>query len=181
MRQLLVPLLSLPLLACQSAALFDNSASLPPAGSRLVLKQELTIPAGTAHVTLQGGRVVSGNDVRSYHPYCELEVHKVLDVPQKVGPDEFVIRRAYQESRTVSSGGIRPASGRVGFFMNGASVLVFRTVFRLSSSRQPDVRWLVCEQWGDTVSGTHLTLDEIRKALGDVMTLAPATSGKHPA
>lgn len=176
MRLLLIPLLSLPLLACQPAAWVDES--LPPADSRLVLERELTIPAGTAHVTLQGGRVVSGNDVRSYYPYCELEVHKVLDVPQKLSPDEFVIRRAYQESRTVSSGGIQPVGGRIGFFRDGSAILVFRTVFSLSSGRQPDVRWLVCEQWGDAALGTYVTLDDIRKALGDFMTFAPAAGGK---
>ncbi len=39
-----------------------------PSGSRLILKQELTIPAHSAGVWLQGGRVMSSKDINQYHP-----------------------------------------------------------------------------------------------------------------
>ncbi len=178
MRQLLVPLLSLPLLACQSAALVDES--LPPAGSRLVLKQELVIPAGTAHVTLQGGRVAGGNDINRYHPYCQIEVRKVSDRPQKLSPDEFLIRRAYLETNTAQTGGFQQVAGRIGFSNGSPTFLIYRTVFNLSSNRQPEVRWMVCEHWSDPAQGRNLSLNEIRIALGEIVALVTPDGGKHP-
>lgn len=172
-------ILSLPLAACQLTARPENgSSSLPPAMSRLVLKQELTIPAGTAHVTVQGGRIVSGDDINRYHPHCKLEVQKVSDRPQRVGPDEFVIRRAYRETQSAGRGGLRHVAGRVGFSSDGSpTFLVYRTVFVLSSERQPQVRWMACEQWSDPTTGRDVTLQEIRTALGGVFTLALPAGG----
>ena len=177
MRQLLLLFVSLPLLACQlTAGKNDSSLELPPANSRLVLNQALTIQPGTARVAMQGGRVMSGNDINRYHPYCRLEVQKVAEVPQTVNPGEFVIRRAYQESNTVQAGGLRYTAGRVGFYDGSPSFLIFRTVFVLAS-QQPQVRWMVCEQWGDVVMGRNLTLQEIRNALGEIVTLSLPSEG----
>lgn len=176
MRQLLLLFLSLPLLACQlTAGKNDASLELPPPNSRLVLNRALTILPATAHVAMQGGRVTSGNDINRYHPYCRLEVQNVAEVPQTVNPGEFVIRRAYQESNTVQAGGLRYTAGRIGFFDGSPSYLIFRTVFVLSSPQQPEVRWMVCEQWGDPVMGRNLTLKEIRNALGEILTLSLAS------
>lgn len=180
MRRLLLLCLSLPLAGCQLAGRFEEYSSqyLPPANSRLALRQELTIPVGTAHVTVQGGRVVSGNEINRYHPYCRLEVQKVSDRPQPVAPDEFVIRRAYQETQSAGRDGLWQVGGRARLSSDGGpAFLVYRTILVLSSERQPQVRWMVCEQWGDPATGRNVTLQEIHTALGGIFALLPPTAG----
>src|SRR4030065_2927260 len=87
--------LCLLLSACQTAGPLDENSPfhLLPSGSRLVLKQELTIPAHSAGVLLQGGRVVSDKDLNQYHPHCRLEVHDVRATAQTGTADEFVVGR----------------------------------------------------------------------------------------
>jgi hypothetical protein len=183
MRRLTLPLLmllSLPLTGCQLGARLEEHVArfLPPANSRLVLKQALTIPAHTAHVNLQGGRVVSGSDIKQYYPYCRLEVNKVLESEQNIDPDEFLIRRAYNESQTAHAGGLQRAAHRVRVTSGGRLYLVYRTIFVLASNRQPGVRWMTCEHWAEAATGQYLTLEEIRNALGDVFALAAPAAGK---
>lgn len=178
MRPLSVLLVSLSLVACQSAGNVGQPDSwLPAVNSRLLLKQELTIQPGSAHVTIQSGRVVSISDRRSYYPYCELEVNSVRETPQTVSPDEFIIRKAYVESRTVSADGFRKVTQWADVRIGARSIVIYRTVFKLGSDRQPDVRWMTCERWGDAALDTHLTLDEIRQALGSYFSLLPPASG----
>lgn len=176
MKILLLLPLCLLLAACQTAGPLDENSPflVLPAGSRLVLKQELTIPAHSAGVLLQGGQVVSGNDVKQYHPHCRLEVNDVRDTTQTVRADEFVVRRARQESQMVA----RPGLMKAGFRKSGTiSYYVFRTILDLRSERQPQVRWLTCQQWAEPALGQHVTIREMRTALGEIMALRlPPTS-----
>jgi len=178
MHRLFLIYLALTLTACQVAGQVEHrlSAELPAANSRLVLKQELVIPAGSAHATLQGGRVVDGKQFDHYRPYCELEVQKVREKPQTLHPDEFVVRRAYHETQPYSraAGFLRVANGPD---HGGPSHFVFRTILDLTAPRQPEVRWMICQQWGDPALGTYPTLEEIRNALGNYFTLLPPASG----
>ena len=141
------------LAACQTAGPLDENSPhhVLPSGSRLVLKQELAIPAGSAGVMLQGGRVVSDQDANPYHPHCRLEVNDVRETTQTVTADEFVVRRARQESYTVARAGLKKVdvSGDGG----GISLFVFRTILGLESPRQPWVRRLTCQQWADPALG----------------------------
>ena len=168
----IIALLPLCLLlgACQATGPLDENSPFDvlPSGSRLVLKQELTIPAHTAGVLLQGGRVVSGQDVNQYHPHCRLEVHDVRETAQTVATDEFVVRRARQESQTVARSGLMKAEFRK---PGGISFYVFRTILDLRSERQPQVRWLTCQQWADPALGQHVTIREMRAALGEIITI----------
>jgi hypothetical protein len=162
--------LCLLLAACQTTGPLDENSPFHvlPSGSRLVLKQELTIPANSAHVTLQGGRVVSDNDVNQYHPNCRLEVHDVRDTPQTVTADEFVVRRARQDAQVAARAGLMPAG--LNNSSNSVSFYIFRTILDLRSERQPQVRWLTCQQWDHPARGRHVTISEIRAALGVIMT-----------
>lgn len=174
MRRLLMLLMLLPLPACQTSVALDEDSPLrpPPAGSRLILNQSISIPAHSATVVLQGGRVVSSKDIKRYHPHCRLEVQKLGDAPQVLQPDEFVIRRSRQETRTAWLGDRLQVARRVSSDSNGGpSFFIFQTIFELQSASQPQVRWMTCEQWGDPALGQHLTLREIRRALGDIMRL----------
>lgn len=176
MKRSMLVFLLLVLGACQSAptASDENSAAYPPpVGSRFTLKQELTIPAGSAHVDLQRGEAVSLSKLNLYHPHCRLDVQEVRETPQVLVPDEFLVKRVYRQTTdlvTQRSGfvEVRLVSDNDG----GPTFMIYRTVFDLQSTRQPQVRRLSCEQWDRPALGNHLTLSQIRTALGEFFTIA---------
>ena len=173
----IIALLPLCLLlgACQATGPLDENSPFDvlPSGSRLVLKQPLTIPAHTAGGLLQGGRGVSCQGVNQYHPHCRLEVHDVRETAQTVATDEFVVRRVRQESQSVARPGLMKTEFRK---PGGISFYVFRTILDLRSERQPQVRWLTCQQWADPALGQHVTIREMRAALGEIITIHTPSS-----
>lgn len=165
-------MLLLTLTACQATVVGDETSSSypPPVGSRFTLKQALTVPADSAHVTLQKGRVVNLRELDLYRPACNLYLKTVRDTGQTVAPDEFVVKRAYRVTTFVAHAGFVRAVGLSGQD-GGPTVLLYRTTLDLESQRQPQVRRLVCERWDHPALGNHLSINEIRQALGDIMTL----------
>ena len=183
MKHTILVIVLLVLGACQSAPMtLDEDSTLypPPAGSRFTLLQELSIPAHSAHVDLQGGKTVSLSKLNQYHPYCRLEVQDVRETPQSLRPDEFLVKRVYRQITDMA--GQRPGFIRVQKVSDdgGPTILIYHTVFELSSARQPQVRWLTCEHWDRPALGDHLSLRQIRTALGAYFSimLAGDTSGK---
>jgi hypothetical protein len=164
--------------ACQMAPVPDETSPSypPPVGSRLVLSQSLVIPGGSTGVTLQGGQVRSPRDINEWHPNCRLEVRTLSDSPRTVDSDNFEVWRVRRRATVVTRPGevfaqLRADSG-------GPSFLVFRTTLDLRSASQPDVAWLTCQYWGDPALGRDLSIQEIRTALGSVITLVlPAAGG----
>jgi hypothetical protein len=146
---------AIPLLAgCESMLAqkydIDSQFYRIPAGSRLVLNEPLSIPAGRAHVVIQPGRSVAGP---SYGVNCQLEV-RVLG-PVKVQPDSFEITRAENSREWIS----QPA------------IMRFYRILHLQSAAQPDVLNLVCQDWDGPMLGKYISIPEMRAALGDVITL----------
>jgi len=170
--------IGLGLTACHASSVVEEDSPLrPPPGTRLILNQSISIPAHSASVVLQGGRVMTGKQINHYHPNCRLEVQKVSDAPQVLQPDEFLVRRSRHEDRTTWNGNPLQLAG-ANHGNGGPSFVIYQTILELQSVNQPQVRWMTCEQWGDPAIGRHLTLHEIRLALGDVMRLVlPETSG----
>lgn len=183
MRTLPVVFLLALLTACQTmGAIGEDSPYPPPVGSRFTLKQPLTVTADSAHVTLQKGRVVSLRELNLYRPNCSLYLNTVRGTDQTVAPDEFTVKRVNRVTTFVAR--------RAGFVRvrrladqdsGGPNMLIFRTVLDLESARQPQVRQLVCERWDHPSLGEHVTIREIRQALGDIMTLTlPAAGSRQP-
>lgn len=164
---ILFPLMLLS--ACQMAATRDEASPfyLPPAGSRLVLKQALTIPPENVGVFIQGGRAVGNREVDQYLPHCRLEVRERRETAQTVNPDEFRVQRVRRDVQVVSN----TETTRLVRVAHGPSFFIYRTLLALESARQPQVRTLVCQYWGDPALEDHLSIRDMRQALGDVMTL----------
>lgn len=178
-RNTLLLTVTFALTACQTT--YDGNEDSPyyvvPPGSRLVLNQTLTIPAEQVAVWLQDGQVIAPNDTRTYYPHCKLESRRRLPTAQVIEPDEFIVTRVTRS--LMHSVRIPDASdgllAAVGFGINignsGPSVQTFATRMDLGSDRQPDVMRLTCGQWGYPYDGRHVTIDEIRRALGEVFAL----------
>ncbi len=146
-------------------------------GWSLQLHRPLTIPADAATVRLQYGRVVPRNSVQEQDPFCVVELDTVRDVPQTLAPGRFAVRQVTRSVSTIMAA--RPAGFvRTGLGDEGEpTFLYYITAFRLHDPSQPDLRGMTCA-WNQMAPGNralmrHLTLGEIRSALGDWMTPIP--------
>lgn len=150
---------------------------LVPAGSRLTLNQEVTIPPDQVGVFLQNGQTLPFAQVSKYYPHCKFEVRTIQAVARPVRPDSFTITRTLQEfSHTVGLEPVRVAARfslgmTIGDLGNDAPLQTFATRLYLQSATQPDVYRLSCGQWGYQPRDRHVTIAEIRRALGPVFTL----------
>lgn len=167
------------LTACGGLAQYgpDSPYYRYPASLRLVLNQTLEIPPESATTRLQFGRVVPRNGVQEHEPHCILEVNTVADRARRLEPDSFDVvdvRRSVWMSDAWPADAVRVA--RVGLSFGDASptFIFYLTEFRLRSARQPDVRSLTCQS-NQNAPGIaimrHLTVAEIRQALGAFFTL----------
>jgi hypothetical protein len=147
-----------------------------PYDSRLALNRALEIPANWATARIQYGKMVPFGHVQEHDPHCIFEINTVREVPQRVEPDSFAIVRV---ERSMSS--LAAASSGFSFFIGSAwadvdrpSQMFYKTIFTLRSERQPQVRWLTCQS-DQHAAGIgiprHLTVPEIRQALGELFTL----------
>lgn len=174
MKPLAPALLALALLA--GCANTPDSAPLASQG-RLVLNQALAIPPNAATVRLQYGRVVAYNAVQEFDPFCVFELDTVADKEQAVRPGRFDITRVGRSIETIAGlpplPYLRPVRVSMGDDHGRPSHLYYKTTFRLRDEAQP-VRALTCMS-NQMAPGIpimrHLTLAEIRQALGGIMTL----------
>lgn len=144
-----------------------------PEGSRLVLNRALEIPANWASVRIHNGKVVAFGHVQEQLPHCIFEVSAVRAEPQRVEPDTFAIVKVVRSISTLAA--------QRGFFiyagfsdMGRPPQMFYKTIFTLRSERQPEVLQMTCQsdQYAGGISiPRHLTVPEIRWALGDLFTL----------
>jgi len=183
MRRAALLALAALLAACRAApvAFEDSPYAVIPPGSTLTLTRDLTIPAERASLSVQDGEVRPYVDVNSYYPHCLLEVERVRDTPQAVKADTFVIEKTLREDiPRLAGGALAAATGTAGnrgraagalIIVNGGDYWTYATHFRLRSERQPEVRSLTCQHWVDPTWEKHLTLRQIRQALGGLFVL----------
>ncbi len=170
------------LLAACSSARHPGDENSPyyavPAGARVALRQALVIAPEQVAVYIQNGKVVPWVQVNAYYPHCKFEVRDRRDREQTVNPDEFIVTRVVQEVvHMVQWGRWQTAAAsigiRVGDMDDGASVRTYATYLYLASDRQPQVFRLGCGHWAypGTRYAEHLSIQQIRAALGEVLTL----------
>lgn len=175
-------LITIMLLAsCQTSAYEGNENSpfyLVPAGSTLTLTRSLTIPAEQVAVFLQGGEVVASGGINQYYSHCKFELRRRLDKAQTVQPDSFEITKVTQEiGHSVTLHDLQLAGVSIGIGIHagadsdGASLQTYSTRMTLRSARQPGVFRLSCGQAALPHEGQHVSISEMRKALGSVFTL----------
>ena len=141
------------------------------------LNRPLVIPADSATVRLQYGHIVPRNSVQEQDPFCVVELDTVRAEPQVLQPGRFEVWRVTRSISTITVAAPTPFV-RAGLVDDdGPTFLYFITEFRLRDPTQPALRGMRCA-WNQMAPGNqalmrHLTLDEIRGALGDRMSLIP--------
>lgn len=153
---------------------------LPPVGSTLVLNQGLTVPPEKTSVYLQDGKVVESFwRVNVYYPYCKFELRTRRPNAQTVAPDDFIVTRvarytsftpsARRDTRLASSAGMIKV--QVDGEDGGMTLLSYLTELYLRSDRQPDVYRVACQRWDYPATGEHLSIADVRRALGTLFAL----------
>lgn len=163
--------------SCQAPPFSPNSPLTPvPVQSTLTLHQPLRIAPGTVSLWFQDGKQMPANDLNRYYPHCKFETWQMLDHEKTVEPDTFVIHKvvrwddyAMQSMQLAAS---RISVG-IGVHINGSDPGPINTATEmfLRSERQPDVYRLICSQWEDATEANHVTINQIRRALGDTFSL----------
>jgi hypothetical protein len=157
-----------------------------PAGTHVVLAQALAIPPEQVGVFIQNGKVMPWSRINQYHAHCKFEMRDRKDTEQRVNPDEFLVTRVVQDVIHMLKWGrwqVAEASlvKRVSSKDDGGpSVMTYATYMYLASERQPRVFRLGCGHWDypGTRSAEYLSIAQMRKALGDLITLQlPAKGG----
>jgi len=149
MKMMFLLIFVIALAGCRTPATYDvdSFAFIMPKGSKLVLKQELTIPAGSAHIKFQQGRQVGSVD--EYTVNCQFRVKNLG--PQDIQPDTFLITNAGDGEEWVSAPGIKR---------------FFKNLF-LKSDQQEEVMTLICQVWATPPWGRSISVPQMREALGD--------------
>ena len=148
------------------------------AGWTVQLNRPLTIPSGAATVRLQYGRIARRNSVQEQDPFCIVELNTVSDQPQTLQPGRFEVWRVTRSINPIAAAAKPPLIRTSHGDSDGEpSFLYYITEFRLRDPNQPQLRGMRCA-WNQMAPGNralmrHLTLDEIRGALGDWITLIP--------
>lgn len=173
--------LAAALAGCQTASYLGNENSpyyVPPAGSRLTLNQDVSIPPDQLAVYIQNGRVLRNVEVQHYYPFCKFELHDNSAAARTVKPDEITITKTVQQQvhgATAQAGPIMMARMSLGRMVDdqrdGQPMRSFSTRMDLHSDKQPDIFRLTCAQWGDPGLTNYVSIAEMRRTLGNVFTL----------
>ena len=159
---------------------YDEHSELTrvPAGSSLTLNQSIHIAANSLSVYMQDGNIKPYSAIDKYYPHCKFELYTLSDHARTVQPDTFNIVRVMDETDLSSSRATTFASLRTADSNSdgGPSIVTFSTSLYLKSKAQSDVYRMTCMHWGLINERRYLSIAEMRKAMGNVFTLAVKTT-----
>lgn len=140
------------------------------------LNRPLQIPPDAATVRLQYGRIVPRNSVQEQDPFCVVELETVRAETQTLRPGRFEVWRVTRSISSITAAA-SPLVRALYVMDDSPTFLYYITGFRLRDAAQPELRGMTCA-WNQMAPGNrglmrHLTLNEIRGALGTWMTLIP--------
>lgn len=172
--------LAIALGGCQTTSYLGNEDSpyyVVPAGTRLILERELTIPPEQLAIYVQNGRVLPNVEVQHDSPFCKFELARLAPNTRTVSPDDIVVVWASQQIHRNPVALGEPVLVADSAFGDMVESLVappihsYATRMDLRSEKQPDIFRLTCAQWGERRFGRHVTISEIRRTLAGVFTL----------
>ena len=138
-----------------------------PAGSTLTLNEPLTIQTGEASVRMQNGRILPFTQIDKFHANCDFEVRTIAKSATTISPDTFIITKVvYESDVAASSWNVFASSGDA-----GPSHVDYMTFMYLESVKHPDVLRITCTHWEDPPEAEFLSIAQMRKAMGNILTL----------
>ena len=144
-------------------------------GSTIVLHQPVLISAEQVASYVQNGKLMSYDEVDKYRPNCKFEIYTMSEQSRTVEPDSFEIIRVVDEIESSSIS--KPAQlalhgdALMLSLLDRGNVFNYATMMYLKSDNQPDVYRMTCQHWEDIRDDRHLTIAQMRQAMGEVFTL----------
>ncbi|MDH5611294.1 MAG: hypothetical protein OEY66_02400 [Gammaproteobacteria bacterium] len=157
--------------ACSSNPVKDPDSHLysVTVGSTLTLNKEITIPANLARGYFQNGKAVLKNEIDLYHPHCSLLMNTLVDYERIIKPTVFEIYKVEDDHDYVQLP-VYVAS-RLLTNIDGPAVIAYASIYYLRATDNVDVRSLECAQWDDPVNVEYLSINEVKKSLGEYFSL----------
>jgi hypothetical protein len=158
-------------LFCQVTFAGDESSPFykVPVGSTLTLNQPLTIQPRHASVRMQYGKVMTYSQIDAFYPNCDFEVRTIAKQATTINPDTFLITKVVNEEDVAA--GNWNVFAFFGSGDGGPSHVDYMTIMYLESVKQPDVLRITCTHWEDPVEAEFLSIQQMRKAMGKILTL----------
>jgi hypothetical protein len=147
----------------------DSSLYSVPVGSILSLNKDISIPANLARRFFQDGKSMKKTDIDIYYPHCSLSMNTLVDYERTIKPTVFVIYKVVDDEEYakrqvyVASNSLRA--------IDGPTIIGHATYYYLRSNEVSDVRALECVQWDDPYNVEYLSINQVKKSLGDYFTL----------
>ena len=146
-----------------------------PVGSSIVLHQHVSISGDQVATYVQNGELMSYDSVNKYEPNCKFELYTMSEQPRTVAPDTFEIIRVVDEIESSSL----PEDVHVALrgdalvlgLLDKSYMFNYATMMYLQSDNQEDVFRMTCQHWEDVRDDRHLTIEQMRQAMGEVFTL----------
>jgi len=162
---------TLSISSCSNSNIKDPDSYLysVPVGSVLSLNKTITIPANLARRFFQDGKPVLEKDINIYYPHCSLLMNTLTDVERTIKPAIFEIYKVQDEIDTTQR--YLYFASIATRYNDGPSIVGYASYYYLRSASVPDVRSLECIQWNDPVNAEYLSINEVKKSLGDYFTL----------
>jgi hypothetical protein len=157
--------------ACSSSPVKDPDSYLysVPVGSKLILNKEITIPANQARRYFQNGRALLKKDIDKYYPHCSILMNTLVDYERVIKPAVFEIYKVVDEQNYVQAP-VHVASSLF-YDIDGTAIIAYASLYYLRSAEEPDVRSLECAQWNDPLNVEYLSINEVKKSLGEYFSL----------
>lgn len=90
------------LVACQSSLIESNNVYLKPSShSTIEITQPLDVYPNFSRAFLQGGEVISPEELDLYRVNCEVEINTVFETQQIIAPGKFNITAISQEESPI--------------------------------------------------------------------------------
>jgi len=157
--------------SCSTPVVKDPDSYLysVPVGSILTLNKPITIPANLARLYFQNGNAIAEENLNIYYPHCSLVMNSIVETNRIIQPTTFEIYKV-QDDEEFALRYILYASNIISQ-NDGPTIIGYASYYYLHSSDTPDIRSLECIQWNDPVDVEFVTINEVRKSIGDYFTL----------
>lgn len=149
-------------------------------GSSLILNQAITIPGGQVAIYLQAGEILPYGNVDKYRPNCKFEIYTISEKPRSVQTDSFQIIKVEDDiesssmqnnTQLASVDNVVARNNHAFGMLDHSEVFNYATLMYLRSDKQKDVYRLTCQHWESILDDKHLSIKQMRDAMGAVLTL----------
>ncbi len=165
---------------CQSLnqpANFDSPRSKPAVGTSVQLNQTLTFLPGTSRTYIQNGQKQTFSGIDEREPWCQFyryEPAAALQTIRTVQPDSFIVKHSSQKMELVELEPVKVAASMLiipSMLDHDVNARTLSTIMKIRSYKQPEIVELKCAVFDDPFHGNFVSVSQIIKTLGSVVTL----------